>query len=97
MKTAVVMCLALGLAAPAAAWESTSYRTPSGDLIREGMKKPEVLARLGKPIAKEKVRQEGVHSRKAAKAEAWSYRFPNETAVITFLDDRVTTIETIRR
>ena len=72
-----------------------AFRLENGDLVQAGMKKGEVLAKLGKAEMKDVVRRTGVNTEKM---EVWTY-FTKDTfgtpvvLTITFVGESATTID----
>lgn len=90
-----LLALALvGTSAAAATWETSAYRTHSGQLVTNGMSMVEVVRDAGEPISRRTVAY-GVNLGALAgeTIEVWLYRGYDGIYAITFTGSRVTRIE----
>ena len=88
-----ILLLASGLA-PAASWETSAFRTASGDLVRVGMTRAEVVKGAGQPLDKT-VLSHGlaIDGQTGLTREAWTYRTGDGTYTLTFTGNRLEKIE----
>lgn len=87
---------ALLSASVACAWDTTSYRTPNGDLIRLGMSRAEIGMRFERPHDKDIVYR--CAGRKCEnRVEVWNFYMRDEHVAVTFHADSATRIELIRK
>ena len=87
--TAAVLTALLSGAALAASWQTSVFRTNSGNLVQPGMTKTEVLKAAGEP-AEPKAKDGKSASRKA---KVWTYRGSDGIYAIYFAGDKVDHIE----
>jgi hypothetical protein len=79
----------------AGSWETSSFRTASGQLVRIGMTKAEVRRDAGAPLDKDKatrVKHDGSAKRRE-KGEVWTYKGSDGIYSVRFNGDKVATIE----
>jgi hypothetical protein len=90
----LVATLIVAGSAFAASWQTDSYRTRSGSLVRPGMNMTEVLAEAGEP-ANRRVVSTGINlgDRRGETVEVWTYRGYDGYYDVTFTGNHVTAIE----
>lgn len=86
--------LLLTVTAFAASWETSSFRTAKGELVRVGMTSAEVVKNAGEPADK-KVISHGITTDGSAGLirEAWTYRLADGTYTLTFAGTKLEKIE----
>lgn len=92
--TAMLFCLICSSAA-IASWETSSFRTSNGQLVRLGMTKAEVRRDAGAPLDRPKAAS-GKTERSAAtkkRGDVWIYKGGDGVYSIFFSADRVAKIE----
>ena len=86
--------LVVGTAAMAASWETSSFRTASGDLVRVGMTRAEVIKSAGQPLEKSILSQGlAIDGQAGVTREAWTYRTGDGTYTLTFVGTRLEKVE----
>lgn len=91
MKRILLLVLALAASGPlpAASWDTTSFRTPQGGLVRVGMTAADALHELGPGVRRGK----GGSARKGG--ETWNYTGSDGKYQITISAGRVSRIVVI--
>jgi hypothetical protein len=90
----VIFCL-ISNTALAGSWETSSFRTANGQLVRIGMTKAEVRRDAGVPLDKGKatrVKDDGP-TKHREKGEVWTYKGSDGIYSIRFNGDKVAKIE----
>jgi hypothetical protein len=92
LVSAMVLLLAAGDTL-AASWDTSSFRTPNGQLVTRGMSMSEVLRDAGEPVNRVKV-SEGVSidGKVGESVELWTYRGSDGLYDVTFQGTQVTKI-----
>lgn len=91
---AAVLCLIPSIAL-ASSWETSSFRTANGQLVRLGMTKAEVRRDAGAPLEKGKLAhpKRKVSSTGKRGGEVWIYKGSDGVYTISFIKDRVAKID----
>jgi hypothetical protein len=91
---AATAALLLTVTAFAASWETPSFRTAKGELVRVGMTSAEVVKNAGEPADK-KVISHGLTTDEGVGLthEAWTYRLADGTYTLTFAGTKLEKIE----
>jgi hypothetical protein len=87
----VVFCL-IATAASANTWETSSFRTNNGQMVRVGMTKAEVRRDAGAPLDKEKAGR-AKDDKRRDKGEVWTYKGNDGIYSIRFSGDKVASID----
>jgi hypothetical protein len=92
--TMVVAAALLATSVFAASWETPSFRTARGELVRVGMTRAEVVKGAGQPADKNVI-SHGVTTddNVGLTREVWTYRQPDGTYTLTFAGTRLEKIE----
>jgi hypothetical protein len=96
-RLAVGMLFLLASAtAHTASWETSSFRTTRGDLVRTGMTRAEVVKSAGEPLSKTVISQGvSLDDKSGETREAWTYRTTDGTYTLTFTGTRLDKIEVV--
>ena len=92
--TMAIAASLLTISAFAASWETPSFRTARGELVRVGMSRVEVVKNAGEP-AEKNVISHGVTTNEnvGLTREAWTYRLADGTYTLTFAGTKLEKIE----
>jgi hypothetical protein len=93
-RLVAIMMLLASSAALAASWETPSFRTANGELVRVGMTRAEVVKSAGPPLDKSVLAHGlAVDGQTGLTREAWTYRTADGTYTLTFTGTRLEKIE----
>lgn len=96
MIRTITLCIAVtallfGAAGEARTFEDTTYRTPSGNLVRKGMSKKDVIAAFRKPD--DMLTLTGPKG--CAKVELWTYVLDRQALLLTFTGKNVQQVKLV--